>query len=82
MPEKKRISSLRRLKIISGQIEGLMKLLEKEEDCEKIFPQIKAIKSAFGSFSGEVMKDFLEECLIDNPSPESTKKMIEKFSQL
>ena len=82
MSEKKRISSLHRLKIIRGQVDGLIALLEKESDCEKIFPQIKAIKSAFGSFSGEVMKDFLQECLLDNPNPESTKKLIEKFSQL
>ncbi len=59
-----RKSSIRRLKIISGQISGLIKLIE-EEDCNKLLTQVKATKSAFNGFASELMKNMLSECLYD-----------------
>ena len=59
-----RKSSIRRLKIIAGQISGLIKLIE-EEDCDKLLTQVKATKNAFNGFASELMKNMLSECLYD-----------------
>lgn len=83
-----RKKALRRLKIISGQVHGLINLIENEKDCEKIFPQIKAVKNAFNGFSAQVTKDMITECFAEKCNfPESKErekfeKMIEKFSEL
>ena len=81
---KTRKKAIRRLKIIAGQVQGLLVMIEEEEDCEKIFPQIKAVKSAFNGFSSEMMKGMMLECLRKG-APSSQKKleqMIEKFTNL
>lgn len=81
-PERK--SAIRRLKIISGQIDGLIRLLEEEQSCENIFPQIKAVKNAFTAFSSEVTKEMMKQC-IPNLSESETKKLtslLDHFSKL
>ncbi len=73
----KRKSAIRRLKIISGQIEGLVRMLESEERCEAVFPQIKAIKNAFHSFSSEVTKEMMKECV-----PQLSDDQVEKMETI
>lgn len=54
---------IRRLNIIKGQIEGLTKMIEDEQNCEKILPQVKAVSKAFASVSREILKAFLHKCV-------------------
>ncbi|HID91638.1 TPA: metal-sensitive transcriptional regulator [Candidatus Peregrinibacteria bacterium] len=76
-----RKNSIRRLKIISGQIFGLIKLIE-EEDCNKLLTQVKATKSAFNGFTSELMKNLLSECLYDIKKENcSTENCEEKKTQ-
>lgn len=56
---------IRRLNVIKGQIEGLIKMIENEQSCEKIFPQVKAVSKAFASLSREILKAFLHKCMRD-----------------
>lgn len=84
MDEKRRKSSIRRLRIIAGQLEGLIRLIEKQDSCESIFPQVKAIKNAFTSFSSEITKEMMKEC-IPHLTAEEVQKMeslVDHFSKL
>lgn len=81
----KRSNAIRRLKIISGQINGLIHLLENERDCKEIFTQIKAVKNAFSGFSSQVMTGMLQECFSENNGGVDPKKMdeiVKYFSKL
>lgn len=85
-----RKKAVRRLKIISGQINALLVMIENEEDCEKVFPQVKAVKSAFSGFSSEIMKGMMTECLTKSmnegdsslKSQEKLERLIERFTSL
>lgn len=51
--------SIRRLKIIEGQIRGLQSMVEKEEYCIDIITQVSAIKEALSGVEGLVLENHL-----------------------
>lgn len=77
-----RSAAIRRLKIISGQVNGLVQLLEQENDCEKIFPQVKAVKNAFSGFSAEIMMNMIDECLAEDGEKKKIQPLVKYFTQL
>lgn len=72
---------IRRFNILRGQIEGITKMMDAEEDCEKILTQIKAVKNGFSSVSAEMMKEFFSECLLSK-DPKKAEKLLEMFSKM
>lgn len=73
---------LRRLNIIKGQIEGLARLIETKADCEKILPQLKAVKNAFASVSTEIVKEGLESCLQDPSKKDKLNVLLAELHKL
>lgn len=63
MTSPKRSNTVRRLNIIKGQIEGIVKMIEKDEDCLSVITQVKAVKNAFASLGEEFIKSYLKECV-------------------
>lgn len=58
--EKKEI--MRRFHIISGQIDGIAKMIESDKDCLQIINQMKAVKSGFNRLAESFIKEYLKEC--------------------
>ncbi|QQR83443.1 metal-sensitive transcriptional regulator [Candidatus Peregrinibacteria bacterium] len=58
--EKKEV--IRRFNIIKGQIEGVIKMIDAEEDCLSIITQMKAAKSGFNRLGETFIKQYLIEC--------------------
>ena len=56
---------------ISGQVEGVKKMMEEKCDCEKVLTQLKAIKSAIGGVMDEIIES--QFC--------SDKKLLIKFKK-
>jgi len=54
---------IKRLNIIKGQIDGLARLMEKNEDCKKVSEQFYAINSAFKKVMELYFKENLTSCL-------------------
>jgi len=54
-----------RLKRIEGQIRGIQKMIIEERDCQDIFQQISAAKSAFNSASTIILKEYISNCVSD-----------------
>lgn len=69
-----------RLKKINGQIEGIIKMFEKEEGCEKIIIQFQAVQSALDSAFSEALNDNLEICL-KGQDTNKIKKIIKLISK-
>jgi len=59
-----------RLNKIIGQIQGLSKMIETDEDCQKIIIQFQAVKGALNSAFNEVLDDNLDRCLKEQQSKE------------
>ena len=72
--------TLLRLKKIIGQINGVIKMMENAEDCEKTIIQYQAIKSAVESAFSEFLHNNLEKCLLhkDQTKLEKIVKLISK----
>jgi len=68
---------IRRLKILRGQIDGILKMVERDAPCEEVFPQIKAVQNAFLAFSKEAAKDYFFECRGKKMSESENKKLFE-----
>ena len=52
-----------RLKRIIGQLSGIVKMIEEEQDCEKTIIQFQAAKAALDSAFSESLNMNLEKCL-------------------
>jgi len=65
MQDKKKIKITRRLKIIAGQVRGLLKMVEDGAYCIDIITQTSAVKSALSSVEDELLEGHLSTCVID-----------------
>ncbi len=74
--------SIRRIKILRGQIDGILRMLESGESCEKILPQIKATKNAFSAFSKEAAKHYFLECRHQQMSDQELESLFEAVSKM
>ncbi len=74
---KKEIAKLNR---IIGQMQGLSKMLESDEDCEKIIIQFQAIKGAIDSVFNDVLHENLSRCL-RGPRSKKLKAILKQISK-
>jgi len=56
-------TTVQRLHIVKGQIDGLIKLIERQEDCRKVTEQFYAINAGFKKAIEIHFKDNLSSCL-------------------
>lgn len=52
-----------RLNNITGQIDGVKKMIENKTDCIQVLTQLKAIKSAIGSVMDTVVEEQFDTCM-------------------
>ena len=56
-------SITQRLNNITGQIEGVKKMVDRESDCLQVLTQLKAIKSAVGGVMDSVIEEQFNTCM-------------------
>lgn len=70
-----------RLRKIEGQVKGIQRMIEKEEDCTNILVQIAAVRSAVNKVGGLVLESYSKSCVVkitENSDPEAEiKRLIE-----
>nr|WP_253251120.1 metal-sensing transcriptional repressor [Vibrio mediterranei] len=59
--DKKKLTA--RVSKIQGQVNGLKKMLDEEQECQGVLQQISAIRGAVNGLMKEVIKDHLHEHL-------------------
>ncbi len=69
-----------RLKRVGGQVEGLVRMIEREEECSQIITQFQAAKAALDNTFSLVLQRNLKECVNhdDSKSVEKILKLISK----
>lgn len=74
-------AELIRLNRISGQVEGVKKMIEEERYCVDILMQIKAVRAAIKTVELNVLERHMQMCLnkacLNNNSEEITAKIME-----
>ncbi len=74
---------LPRLNRISGQLEGVKKMIEEQRYCPEILIQIKAIRSALRAVEGNILKTHLQSCVAQSfASPADREQKIEELKML
>ncbi|ADQ05048.1 protein of unknown function DUF156 [Caldicellulosiruptor owensensis OL] len=77
MPESGRKEEvLSRLKNIKGHIEGIIKMVEEEKECEEIMLQIIAVKKALEKVGYFIIESHAEKCLSDVDNKAQIQKIL------
>ncbi|HFI0080231.1 TPA: metal-sensitive transcriptional regulator [Streptococcus suis] len=58
---------INRLKRAEGQLRGIQKMIEEEQECVDIVTQLSAVRSSINSMMGMVIAQKVQDC-IENPS--------------
>ena len=66
-----------RLKRVAGQIEGLTRMIERDDECSQIITQFQAAKAALDNTFSLVLQRNLKECVNHDDS-----KSVEKILKL
>ncbi|NTU57908.1 MAG: metal-sensitive transcriptional regulator [Chlorobiaceae bacterium] len=68
-----------RLKKVNGQIQGLIRMIENEEECEKVVTQFQAAKAALDKTFSLVLNRNLKNCL-NRQDTESVERILKLIS--
>jgi CsoR family transcriptional regulator, copper-sensing transcriptional repressor len=53
---------LARMKRIEGQVRGIQRMIDEGKECEDILVQVRAVRSALRSATGQIMRRYLMRC--------------------
>ncbi|HEY4622245.1 MAG TPA: metal-sensitive transcriptional regulator [Solibacillus sp.] len=67
-----------RLKKIEGQLRGILRMMEEEQDCQAVTNQLSAVRSAVDRAIGVVVTDNLVGCLIEEEANKLDKDVLVK----
>ncbi|GEK36915.1 hypothetical protein K5E_16110 [Enterococcus thailandicus] len=70
---------MNRLKRTEGQIRGIQKMIENEQECIDVITQLTAVRSSIDRVMGMIVADNLKNCF-ENPetNPEEQSKKLEQ----
>lgn len=80
-----KISNLKRLRRIEGQIRGLQKMVEEERYCADIVVQIASVQEALRGVGRELMRNHLHHCaaqVIRHGNEEDASAMYDELLEL
>lgn len=67
-----------RLKKIEGQLRGILRMMEEEQDCKAVINQLSAVRFAVDRTIGVVVTDNLVECMTDEDAVSVDKDILVK----
>lgn len=72
----------RRLKIVRGQVDGLLKMVEEDRYCVDISNQVLAIISALKSINVDILTAHLSHCVTQSLESQDPKDIEEKMREM
>ena len=82
MPHHDRAPIVKRLHRISGQVNGVARMLEEERYCIDVLTQLQAVKAALSKVEDLILKDHAAHCVADAIKSGDIKEQREKFEEL
>lgn len=64
---------------IIGQLEGINRMMERGEDCQKVIVQMKAVRSALANTMDKYLKENVALCLKNKKKNEELEKIISEL---
>ena len=81
LPETKK-SALRRLKIIRGQVQGLIDAVENDKYCPDVLTQSLAVQNALKQVDGKLLEGHLKTCVKHQMMKGKTKKAVDELMKI
>lgn len=75
---KEKESIIRRLKIIEGQVRGLVEMVEKNTYCVDVITQTSAIKQGLSNVEDMLLGDHLSHCVIEQIKSGNEDKAVDE----
>ena len=72
----------RRLKIIEGQVRGLISMVDNDRYCGDLLIQISAVDQSLKSLGSRILKNHLETCVVKNDKLEIIDEVMDLISKL
>ena len=82
MDEKTKISTLKRLSRIEGQVRGLSRMVDEDRYCIDVVTQISAVRAALRRVEEEVLRERVAHCVEHAITSGDTKQQREKVAEL
>jgi CsoR family transcriptional regulator, copper-sensing transcriptional repressor len=82
MDEKTKVSTLKRLNRIEGQVRGLSRMVEEDRYCIDVVTQISAVRAALRKVEEEVLREHVAHCVEHAISSGDGKQQREKVAEL
>ncbi|MCL6573724.1 MAG: metal-sensitive transcriptional regulator [Bacillus sp. (in: Bacteria)] len=71
-----------RLRRIEGQIRGILRMMEKGEECDKVINQLSAANSALNHTMGVIVSENLKYCLINQTVSSNNDDLVKQAVKL
>lgn len=75
-------STIRKLKTVGGQIDGLVKMIEEDRYCIDVSNQLLASISILKNINKEVLSAHLEHCVYDSLKQKNESDLEEKIAEI
>lgn len=77
--EKENKKIINRLRRTEGQLRGIQKMIEEEQECMDVITQLTAVRSGIDRVMGMIMAENLKNCFVDpKKDPEEQAKKLEQ----
>ena len=73
---------IHRINRIQGQLNGVVKMMEEEQDCKDVVTQLSASKGSIQRLMGIIVSENLVECIKDAEGSEAEQDMINQAIEL
>lgn len=77
-------NSQQRINNIIGQLEGIKKMLDGDQDCVKVLVQMKAVKAALNSVTSKLVEENMNNCIgaLQGKNKEKMTTLIKEITKL
>ncbi len=82
MEKEKKKKILKRMNYLSGHLEGVKKMIEKDEYCINIIEQNRGVISALEKVNGIILDNHLHTCVVDAVSGSDKKEQEKKIEEV
>ena len=75
-------AELPKLNRISGQIEGIKRMIENERYCPDILTQLRAARAAIRTVEAHILENHLQHCVAEAMNKDNAQEKIEEIKTL
>ncbi|MBN1439982.1 MAG: metal-sensitive transcriptional regulator [Anaerolineales bacterium] len=83
MAEKEEV--LRRARVAVGHLEGVSKMIERDEYCINVIRQIQAVQAALNRLSSRILENHLQSCVttaVRGGDPDAREKVLKEIAEV